>query len=55
MTPAYAMKLGLTTQITNIEAQKIDDNVIETFGIVTAKFLLLDSLERVRFFEETFL
>ncbi len=55
MTPAYATKLGLTARKTSVRAQKIDGSPLETYGMVTASFLLQDSLERVRFFEETFL
>ncbi len=55
MTPAYASELGLTTQKTSVGAQKIDGSPLETYGMVSASFSLQDSLERVRFFEETFL
>ncbi len=55
MIPAYVTKLGLTTQKTSVGAQKIDGLSLETYGIVSASFLLKDSQRRVRFFEETFL
>ncbi len=55
MTPAYTTKLGLSTRKTSVGAQKINGSPIETYGMVSARFSLLDSLERVRFFEETFL
>ena len=38
MTPAYASKLGLKVYYTNVEAQKIDDSTLETFGMVLASF-----------------
>ncbi len=55
MTPTYIAKLGLINRKTSIEAQKIDGSPLETYSMVTASFLLQDSLKRVRFFEETFL
>ncbi len=55
MTPAYAAKLGLTTWKTSIGAQKIDGLPLETYNMASLRFLLQDSLGRVRFFEETFL
>ncbi len=55
MTPAYAKKLGLTTQKTSIGAQKIDGSPPETYSMVSASFSLQDSLRRDQFFEETFL
>lgn len=55
MTLVYAAKLGLTTQKTIVGAQKINGLVLETYSIVSVRFWLQDSLEKVRFFEETFL
>ncbi len=55
MTPTYAAKLGLTTTKTSIRAQKIDGSPLETHDMTSAKFSLQNSLERIRFFEETFL
>ena len=55
MTPAFAARLGLITRATNVGAQKIDGSPLETYSMALAGFLLQDSLERVRFFEETFL
>lgn len=55
MTPAYAVKLGLTTWKTSVGAQKIDNLALETYGMVLARFSLQDNLERVWFFKETFL
>ncbi len=54
MIPAYIVKLGLTTWKTNVRAQKIDSSPLETHGMTLARFSLQDSLEKVRFFEETF-
>ncbi len=55
MIPAYATKLGLSAWITSVGAQKIDGSPLKTYNMVLASFSLLDSLRRVRFFEETFL
>ena len=55
MNPAYAKKLGLRIRQTDVEAQKIDRSHLDTFGIVIAGFSLQDKLEKVRFFQETFL
>ena len=42
MTPAYAKKLSLRTQKTDIGAQKIDGSSLDTFGIVITGFQVLD-------------
>ena len=55
MTLAYAKKLGLQTQKTNVGAQKIDGSLLGTYGMVIAAFQVKDKLGRVRFFQETFL
>ncbi len=55
MTSAFTVKLGLRSRPTNIEAQKIDGSPLETYGMASARFSIQDSLERVWFFEETFL
>ncbi len=54
MIPAYATKLSLTPRKISVRAQKIDGLPLETYDMVLACFLLLDSLGRDRFFEETF-
>ena len=40
--PAYAKKLGLRTQKTDVGAQKIDGSSLNMFGMVIAGFQLLD-------------
>ena len=55
MTPTHAAKLRLVTQKTDIGAQKIDGLALVTYGMVLAGFSVQDKLERVQFFEETFL
>ena len=55
MQPAFAEKLGLIVQSTNVGAQKIDGTTLEIYGMVVAAFSVTDQVNRVRFFEETFL
>ena len=55
MTPAYAAKLGLKVQKTDIGAQKIDGSTLKTFGMILADFQVEDKLGRARFFQENFL
>ena len=55
MTPAYAEKLGLTTWKTNVGALKIDEFILVTYGMVIAGFSVQNRLEKVWFFEETFM
>lgn len=47
MTPAYAANLGLKVWSTNVRAQKIDDSIFKTFGMVLASFQIKDKLRRV--------
>ena len=46
MTPAYASKLGLKVQPTNVEAQKIDGSTYNTFEIVLANFQVENKLDK---------
>lgn len=55
ITLAYAAKLGLKIRKTNIKAQKIDNSTLETFEIVLANFQMKNKLNRIRFFQKTFL
>ena len=55
MSPVYASKLGLRVHHTDVEAQKIDGSILQTFGMVLANFQMEDKLGRTRFFQETFL
>lgn len=50
ITPAYAAKLSFKVQKTDIEAQKIDSSIFDTFEMVLAKFQVEDKLGRVWFF-----
>lgn len=56
MIPGFASNLGLSIRKTNVDAQKIDGSALETYKMVTAKFLALDKFTiNDRFFEEIFL
>ena len=55
MTPAYAKKLSLRAQKTDVGAQKIDGSSLDTFGMVFAGFQMINQLGRAQFFQETFL
>ena len=53
--PAFAERLGLVVQTTNVGAQKIDSTTLKTYGMVVAALSVTDQANRVRFFEKTFL
>lgn len=55
MTLTYVMKLGFTTRKYDIGIQKIDSSILVTYGIVIARFFVQDKLEKIQFFEKTFL
>ncbi len=40
MTPTYTVELGLITWKTSVGAQKIYDSPLETYGMISARFLL---------------
>ena len=52
---AYASKLGLWIQVTDVKAQKIDGSLLQTFQIIITGFQVEDKLGRARFFQESFL
>lgn len=55
MTPVYAAKLDFSIWKTNVRAEKIDILLLEIYDMALTRFLLQDSLKKVRFFEKTFL
>ena len=55
MTPTYTAKLGLTLNPTNVSVQKINRLVLKTYKMTTARFLVIDKLGQIKFFEKTFL
>ena len=52
---AFADQPGLKIQKTNIEAYKITDTTLKTYGIVVSTFFVLDKDVRKGFFEESVL
>ena len=52
---AFAEKLGLVVQSINIGTQKINSTIFKIYKIMIATFLLIDQVDRVRFFEAIFL
>ena len=42
-------------QSTSFGTQKIDDITLKTYGIVVAAFLMTDQINKIWFFEKTFL
>ena len=55
MTLAYAAQLGLKVRKTDINAQKIDGFLLETYGVVIAAFQVFYKLSCSCFFQKTFL
>lgn len=55
MTLAYTSRLGPNIQKTFIGDQKVNGIALKTFGMVTTRFSLQNSLEKIRFLEENFL
>ena len=51
----FTKELGLFIRDTDLGAQKIDSNILDTYEIVLAAYLVMDKVNRVRFFKETFL
>ena len=54
MNSNYIKKLGFTIWKTNIEAQKIDSSILETFEMVIIDFQVEDKINRPRFFQKIF-
>ena len=52
---SFAKQLGLSSQSTDVRAQKIDGTMLDTNGMVVAAFSVVDKSNRVRFLEKTFL
>lgn len=55
ITLAYLVKLGITTQKTSIRAQKINNSLLETYNIFLTRFLLFESLSKVKHFKKSLL
>lgn len=50
-----ASKLGLKVRKTDVGAQMIDESSLPTYGMVIASFQVQNQLDRLHFFQETFL
>lgn len=55
MTLTFVATLGLTSSLTNVNAQKINGSFLEIYSMVLAKFFLQDNENGMRFLEKTFL
>ena len=53
--PNFTKQLGFPNRPTNVGAQKIDGNTLDTYRMVVATFSVTDKANQVRFFEKTFL
>lgn len=51
----FTIKLGLSIQPTDINAQKINDTMLNTYEMVVAVFSMTDQANQVRYFQKTFL
>ena len=51
----FTQELELLIKPTDVEAQKIDSIMLDTFGIVVTAFLVIDKANQVKFFKETLL
>ena len=52
---SFAKQLGLPIRPTNVKRHKIDGTTLDPHEIVVAVFLVVDKINRVKFFEVTFL
>ena len=53
--PTLAQKLRLPVRPIDMEAQKIDGTIFDTFWMVVTTFSVMNKANQVRFFKETFL
>ena len=53
--PAFTKELDLPIRPTDMEGQKIDGTMLETYGMVVAAFSIEDKANQVKFFKEIFL
>ena len=53
--PAFAKELGLSIKLADVRSQKIDSNMLETYGMVVVAFSVENKANQIRIFEETFL
>ena len=53
--PTFTKELSLSIRLIDIGAQKIDNTILDIYGVIVTVFLVKDKTNRVRLFEETFL
>ena len=53
--PTFTSGLSLPIRPIEIKAQKIDDTMLNIFGMIVAAFSMMDKANQIRFFKETFL
>ena len=53
--PTFTQELRFFIRPTDVEVQKIDSTILDTYGMVVMVFLIIDEANRVNFFKETFL
>lgn len=53
--PTLAKEIGLSIRPTDIGAQKINNNTLDTYGIIGLAFLITGKANQVRFLKKTFL
>ena len=53
--PPFTQELGFLIRSINVGVQKIDGNILDTYGIIVVAFLVINKVNRIRFFEKTFL
>ena len=52
---AFVKRLGLVIQTTNVGTQKINGTTLETYKMMILVFSVIDQVDKVTFFEKTFL
>ena len=53
--PTLAKEIGLSIRSTEIGVQKIDSTLLDTYGMVVVAFSMMNKVNQLRFFKETFL
>lgn len=53
--PNLVEKLGFFIKLIDVEAQKIDNIILNTYGLVIAGFLVINKANQIKFFKEFFL
>lgn len=51
----FIQKLSFKIQKTSVEAQKIDGSALKTFGIIIAGFQIKNKVDKLKYFQKTFL